>query len=167
MPDPEVSRNFTTRRFLDRRQDPPSYVDDELPTKTVKIFSRNKEGTIFAGTTSLINMGSIHFSGSHYDFGPGTFSLRIIRRSVYVGSAGPALVDLEWRLRHSREGTIDVIPFYLGTPASKRTPAARERVAQGGPMNPIYSFGPGTLWTYFKSRAGTVRVYSSLEGVVT
>jgi len=162
----KVERVSFTRRFLDRSKNPPEYVDEELPTRTVKIFSRNKQGTIFSGTPTLMNMGSIRFSGSHYDFSPGSSSLRIIRRSVYVGSVMPTRnTELEWMLHHSRKGTVDAIPFFLGTqvPNTRRVPLGAE--ALGGPMNPLYSFGPGTIRTYFQSRRGSARVYSSLEGI--
>lgn len=159
--DQKVDKVIHTRRFLDRMRNPPEYMDEELPTKTVKIFSRNKQGTKIDACTiggSIAIMGSKYFSGSHYDFGPGSFSLRITRRSVYVGSRSSySKAAAEWRLRHSREGTVDMIPF--------RTGSLMQAELLGGPMNPIYSFGPGTLWTYFKPDKGTLRVYSSLEGV--
>lgn len=167
MAEPEVERTFVTRRFLDKRRDPWEYVPEELPTKTVKIFSRNKQGTIVDATLGLTNMGSIAFSGSHYDFGPGSFSLRVIRRSVYIGSVRPDVnTEFEWMLRHSREGTVDMIPFFLGTQLAN-VHRAREWLseARGGPMNPIYAFGPGTIFTYFNPRRGSARVYSSLEGI--
>ena len=167
MPGPEVQRVSFTRRAYDRRRNPPEYIDEELPTQTVKIFARRKAGTAVHGQIGTVNMGSIYFSGSHYDFAPGTYSLRIIRRSVYVGSVMPTRnTELEWSLRHSREGTVDVIPFFLGTQKVHQTRAWLSE-ARGGPLNPIYAFGPGTLWTYFRSKRGTARVYSSLEGVVT
>lgn len=168
MPDQKVERVSFTRRFLDRAKNPPEYVDEELPTKTVKIFSRKKQGTICYGTTSPINMGSIRFSGSHYDFSPGSSSLRIIRRSVHIGSVElDKNIELDWVLRHSREGTVDSIPFFLGTQlaANRRGLNRGDAEAFGGPMNPLYVFGPGTLWSYFKSYRGTARVYSSLEGI--
>lgn len=163
--DQKVQRVNFTRRFLDRMRNPPEYVDEELPTKTVKIFSRNKQGTILDSNSGLTNMGSIHFSGSHYDFAPGSSSLRVIRRSVHIGSRVSYGANYEWKLRHSREGTVDMIPFYLGTRVqSSRNTLARSE-ALGGPMNPIYAFGPGTVWTYFNPRQGSARVYSSLEGI--
>jgi len=164
----KVERVSFTRRFLDRSKNPPEYVDEELPTRTVKIFSRKKQGTVFAGTTSVINMGSIHFSGSHYDFSPGSSSLRIIRRSVHMGSVAlDNNIEQEWVLRHSREGTVDKIPFFLGTQvaADRRGLNRTDAETFGGPMNPLYVLGPGTIWTYFKAFRGTARVYSSLEGV--
>ena len=164
--DQKVERVSYTRRFLDKRRNPWEYVDEELPTTTVKIFAREKPGTAVHGQIGTVNMGSIHFSGSHYDFGLGSFSLRITRRSVYVGSVMPSRnTELEWSLRHSREGTVDVIPFFLGTqvPNLRSVPLGGE--VRGGPLNPVYSFGPGTLWTYFRSKRGTARVYSSLEGI--
>ena len=164
MNEQKVERVSFTRRYLDRMRNPPEYVDEELPTKTVKIFSRNKQGTILSSASGLTNMGSIHFSGSHYDFGPGSYSLRVTRRSVHIGSAVTYNTEVEWMLRHSREGTVDMIPFFIGTQLNYRRTGEKRTEARGGLMNPIYSFGPGTLWSYFKPRRGTVRVYSSLEG---
>ena len=163
----KVERVSFTRRFLDRSKNPPEYVDEELPTRTVKIFKRAYgRGTVIHGQIGTVMMGSIRFSGSHYDFSPGSSSLRIIRRSVYVGSVMPTRnTEVEWMLHHSREGTVDAIPFFLGTqvPNARRVPLGAE--ALGGPMNPLYSFGPGTIRTYFQSRRGSARVYSSLEGI--
>jgi len=159
MLDQSVQRLSTTQRLYDRRRDPPEYVDEQLPTATVRIFSRNKQGTILSLADGLTIMGSVHFSGSHYETAPGSFSLRIIRRSVYIGSAKQAL-DMEWRLRHSREGTVDIIPFYKGS-----VPISRSAELLGDPMRPIYAFGPGTIWAYFNPKRGTARVYSSLEGI--
>ena len=169
MPDQKVDRINFTRRFLDKMRNPPEYVDEELPTKTVKIFSREKQGTILAGSLSgatQFNMGSMEFTGSHYDFAPGSYALRITRRSVYIGSVmSNRNTNFEWKLRHSRLGTIDMIPMFIGTQAANRRSGDWKAEAFGGPMNPIYSLPPGTLWTYFRGRSGSARVYSSLEGV--
>jgi len=157
MSEPEVEREFTTRRRLDKRRDPWEYVDEELPTKTVHIFKRTLQGTSIDSNVGETEMGSIEFSGSHYDFGPGSYALRIIRQSIGVGSfnpgAGAGLID--WVLHHSREGTIDAIPF---------TSAGRLNQV-GGPERPIYALGPGTISVRFNPRAGTVRIFSSLEGI--
>lgn len=157
MAEPEVSRSFSTRRYLDRRRNPPEYVDDELPTKTVHIFKRNLQGTAIDSNVGETEMGSIEFSGSHYDFAPGSYALRIIRQSIGVGSFNPGAGAglLYWTLWHSREGTIDCIPF-----------TAAGRLNQvGGPERPIYAFGPGTISVRFNPKAGTVRIFSSLEGI--
>ncbi|MBA7711021.1 hypothetical protein ES703_119971 [subsurface metagenome] len=168
MNEQKVERLSFTRRYLDRMKNPPEYVDEELPTKTVKIFKRGyANGTMIDGLSGTLSVGSIEFSGSHYDFGPGSFSLRIMRRSVYVGSVMVGRnLELEWAMHHSREGTIDVIPFFLGTqvPNLRGIPIGAEVL--GGPMNPIYSLGPGTINTFFSSRRGSARVYSSLEGII-
>jgi len=167
MNDQKVERVSFTRRFLDEMRNPPEYVDEKLPTKTVQIFKRAfGRGTVVHGQIGTVEMGSIHFSGSHYDFGPGSYSLRVTRRSVYVGSVMPTRnTELEWMLHHSRKGTLDAIPFFLGTqvPNTRRVPLDAE--ARGGPMSPIYSLSPGTITTYFQSRRGSARVYSSLEGI--
>jgi len=167
MPEPEVSRQFVTRKSLDKSRDPWEYVDEVLPTETVKVFKRAYgRGTVIHGQIGTVMMGSIQFSGSHYDFGPGSYSLRVIRRSVYVGSVMPTRnTELEWMIHHSQIGTLDAIPFFLGTqvPNTRMVPLGME--ARGGPRNPIYSLGPGIITTYFQSRRGSARVYSSLEGI--
>jgi len=165
--DQKVQRLSTTFRYYDRRRNPPEYVEAELPTQTVKIFSRNKQGTILDSSSGLTIMGSIYFSGSHYDKAPGTFSMRVVRRSVYVGSIMPTRnTNHEWMLRHSREGTVDMIPFFLGTQVANRSRMTLNVEALGDSMKPIYAFGPGTLWTYWNPRSGTARVYSSLEALM-
>ena len=170
----KVNRINTTRRFLDKRKNPWEYIDEVLPTQTKKIFSRQKQGTlwdpsVFTPGTPMI-MGSMQFSGSHYDTSPGTFSLRVFRRSVSIGSHDYRNVEVEWALRHSREGTVDKIPIMVGTRVYNRYNSQPTRIETlGGPMNPIYAFGPGTLWAYFhhgRSTRGTMRVYSSMEGIV-
>jgi len=167
MAGPEVQKVIYTRRALDKRQDPWEYIDEELPTTTVKVFSRSKQGTLLDSSSGLTVMGSLHFSGSHYDFAPGTHSLRITRRSVHIGSRVSYGADYEWKIQHSREGTVDMIPFYLGTKIQdRRNELARSELVKGQ-LEPIYAFGPGTLTTYFNPRRGTARVYSSLEGIVT
>ena len=165
--DQKVDRVSFTRRFLDRMKNPPEYVDEEIPNKTVQIFKRAYgRGTVIHGQIGTVMMGSIQFSGSHYDFGPGSYSLRVIRRSVYVGSVMPTRnTELEWMIHHSRKGTIDAIPFSLGTQVANRSRMTLNVEARGGPMNPIYALPPGTITTYFQSRRGSARVYSSLEGV--
>jgi len=167
MNDQKVERVSFTRRFLDEMRNPPEYVDEKLPTKTVQIFKRAfGRGTVVHGQIGTVEMGSIHFSGSHYDFGPGSYSLRVTRRSVYVGSVMPTRnTELEWMLHHSRKGTLDAIPFFLGTQVANRSRMTANVEARGGPMNPIYSLGPGTIRAYFQSRRGSARVYSSLEGI--
>ncbi len=47
---------------------------------------------------------------------------------------------------------------------AKERPQKKDE-ALGGPMNPVYAFGPGTIWAYFKSYKGPARVSSSLEGI--
>ena len=160
MPEPEVQKSIVTIQRLDKRRNPPEYVGEELPTTTVKIFSRGKQGTILSLADGPTIMGSIQFTGSYYEFAPGSYSLRVIRRSVYIGSEMSGKLNFEWKLRHSRLGTVDAIPFYKGS-----VPASRSAEAFGDPLRPLYAFGPGTVWHYFNPRIGTARVYASLEGV--
>ena len=165
MPEPEVSRQFISRKLLDKSRDPWEYVDQELPTKTKKIFSRTKLGTIIDSASGAVNMGSVQFSGSHHDFAPGSYSFRVTRQSVYVGSMAPD-AQLIWKLRHSREGTVDSIPFgRSGTMQAKYLRYGPSTPLVKAPLEPIYAVGPGTLWTYFQSLKGTARVFSSLEGI--
>ena len=164
---PEEQRQFVTRRFLDERLNPPQFVDEVLPTTTKRIFKRGfNKGTLIDGQLGAAEMGSIQFSGSHYSFGPGSFSLRITRREIYIGSVMPTRnLEAEWSIHHSREGTVQKIPFFLGTQVPNNRAVPLGNVALGGPMNPVYSFGPGTIRTYFQSHRGSARVYSSLEGI--
>ena len=152
----KVERVSFTRRFLDRSKNPPEYVDEELPTVTRHIFAREKQGTAIEPASGALNMGSICFSGSHYDFGPGSCALRILRRTVSYGSMETG-GQLNWHLRHSRLGTVESLSFHN----ADKSPL----VDHGGPMNPLYSFGPGTITTYMQSVVGTHRIASSLEGI--
>ena len=172
MPEPEVSRQFVTKKFLDKSRDPWEYVDQELPTQTKRIFSRAKQGTIIDSASGAMNMGSVQFSGSHYDYAPGSYSFRVTRRVAAVGSAS-LNHDIYWMLRHSQEGTLDVLPFKqsvitgIGGSASTVVQSPRVLEAIGGPMNPIYSFGPGIITAYFRSRKGSARVSSLIEGIMS
>lgn len=168
MNEQKVERISFTRRFLDRSKNPPEYVDEELPTKTVRIFKRGfHTGTVIDGQLGEAEMGSIEFSGSHYDFGPGSYSLRITRREVFIGSIMPGRnLEAEWSLWHSREGTVQKIPFFLGTQVANLRAVPIGEKAYGGPLNPIYSFGPGTLKVIMEAQRGSARVYSSLEGII-
>lgn len=160
--DVRVNHSLITRRFYDRRRNPPQYVDEELPTQTVHIFARRKQGTILDSASGVTAMGSIYFSGSYHNDAPGSYSMRVTRRNVAIGSMGPRPVSFVWKLRHSRLGTVDGIPFYLRGTINQ--PVIHETV--GGPMNPVYAFPPGTIWTYFQPYKGTARVFSSVEGII-
>ena len=169
---PDEQRQFITRRFLDERLNPPAYTDEVLPTKSKRIFSRSKQGTIIDSASGPIIMGSVHFSGNHYDFAPGSYSFRVTRRVAACGSAA-LNHEIWWSLRHSREGTIDMLPFKQsmvpGVGGTVSTVAQSPRVLEaiGGPLNPVYAFGPGTLWAYMRSLKGTARVSSLLEGLMS
>ncbi len=156
MAEPEVVRAFVTRRLLDKRRDPWEYRDEELPTKTVHIFPRAKQGTAIDSIAGETKMGSINFSGSHYDFGPGSYSLRIIRRTITIGSMASD-GQCWWHLHHSREGTIDSIGF--------RKNDYSPWIHHGNPMEPLYALGPGTITVIMESLKGTHRIASSLEGI--
>ena len=152
----DETRTIVTRKFLDEMRNPPEYVEERLPTKTSKIFTRTKMGTCIDNSLGDINVGSIAFSGSHYEFSPGSYSLRITRHTLGIGSPGGPGAQLWWKLRHSRLGTIDAFGV-----AASRGYVERNR----SPLEPIYSVGPGTITQYLRSLKGTWRVASSLEGV--
>lgn len=159
-----------TRRFYDRMRNPPGMVDEEVPTKTVHIFAREKYGDDLDGggvaAGAEFKFGSVHFTGSHYDLAPGSYSLRIIRRSVYIGSImSDRNTQAQWGLWHSREGTIDAIPFFLGIQAANRRAGDWKSEAFGGPLNPLYSVGPGTVVSIITAKRGTIQAFSSLEGI--
>jgi len=153
--DQQVDRASFTPRFLDRMRNPPEYVDQELPTKTFKLFKRRfMGGTMIDSTHSAVNFGSIEFSGSQHEFSPGSYSLRITRQHMGLGSVSSG-AQAYWHLFHSRLGTIDTIPF--------QAVARLNTVAD--PMAPVYSLGPGTITIYWRTRKGSVRPFSSLEGI--
>ena len=148
MPDQKVEKVVQTRSFLDKQRDPPEYVDDDLPTNTIllkgparRVTTRTPRGTNAEG--------SYRITGTHYDFGRGTYSLRITRVNVSaVGTTNFQGTVIQWHIRHSRKGTIDVLTF-----------GEQGRVLlTGGPRSPIYAAGPGTLfwgWDTFKGELGT------------
>ena len=145
-----------TRRMLDRRLNPPAYVDEVRPTQTKHIFARTKQGTAIETATGAVNMGSIHFSGSHYDFSQGSYSFRAIRRTISIGSMASD-GQCWWHLHHSRLGTVDSVGF--------RKNDSSPWVDKAAPMEPLYAFGPGTLTVRMQSLKGTHRVATSLEGI--
>lgn len=126
--DSQIRRVIQTRRFLDRRHNPPEFVDEEVPTVSRNLLVlrrgrvRSPRGTI---------LGSVRLTGSIRPLSaPGTFSLRVTRVSVFTGSR-----NMAWFIRHSRDGTYDVIHF----------PSPGQETRLSGPMEPIYAFGPGTV----------------------
>lgn len=159
-----VQKLVTTRMYLDKQREPWEYVEEELPTTTVKLGWPQRRGAkqrATQGTSSATAylVGSFRVTGSHYQDRPGTYSLRITRLSIGVqGTATFHGTTYEWYIRHSRVGTIDQIPF-----------GEQGRVFEvGHPRQPIYAFGPGTvLWGWLSPQAGThVSLSQSLEGVV-
>ena len=150
MPEPEVRREFITRKFIDKARDPWEYVDEELPTTTVKLPYRSLAGRKRAPQGT--HTGTYYIKGTHYDFGPGTFSLRITRLSVFAGSR-----EVTWRLHHSRKGTLDVIYF----------PAAGQESRLASPLKPVFSVGPGTLSFGFLEAGSAYWSGYHMEGVVS
>lgn len=162
--DEKIQRITQVRGFYDPMMNPPQYRDEELPTKTKHIFSRPKQGTLVDSNSGAMNMGSIEFSGSHYAFSPGSFSIRIIRRSAAVGSMD-LNTDLWWKLHHSRLGTVDMLPFKQSGTLNAQYGVAQAYIDRGDPMRPVYALPPGTITHYFQSLKGTARVSASMEGV--
>ena len=122
-------RSFVTRRYLDKQLSPPDYVAEELPTRTIKLRGPARRGVSRAPAGTIL--GSYRITGSWREASaPGTYSARITRLSVFAGSP-----ETRWFVRHSREGTTDIIYF----------PQAGHETRLGGPKNPIYSWGPGTV----------------------
>lgn len=160
--DQEVQRVSHTSKFLDKQRDPWEYMDEELPTTTLKLKGALRRVATRAPLGTVAE-GSYRVTGSHYDFAPGTYSLRITR--VHVAAIGTTDggfqgTVFQWHLRHSRQGTIDVLALSAGH---------RDVFLQGGPRTPIYSIGPGTLfwgWDTFKGELGTqVTLIQSMEAI--
>ncbi len=138
------------RRFIDYQVDPPAIVDEDLPTTTVKL-TIGKGGRFRAphGTQT----GSYRITGSHRELtAPGTYALRVTRVSVASGSR-----ETNWYIRHSRKGTVDIIYF----------PAPGQETRLGGPMNPIYAFGPGTVIYGFLESGSAHWLSQHMEGIVS
>jgi hypothetical protein len=157
MSDQQVMRNFYSRMHLDESLNPPGMVHEKLPTVTKKIFARTKMGgTAIDSTHGAVNFGSLAFSGSHRQFTPGSYALRVIRRTLSVGSMASD-GRVWWKLHHSRLGTIDSIGF--------RKADYSPWLHSSSPMAPLYALGPGTITMYWQSQKGTHRVSASMEGV--
>ena len=125
----ESIRQFVTRRYLDPATDPPSYVDEKLPTETVKFQGALRTSMDRAPHGS--ELGSYQVGGTfQVTGGRGTHSLRITRLELYTGSR-----NNKWHIHHSRDGTVGVLDF--ANPG--------QLVTLGDQYKPIYSFGPGTV----------------------
>ena len=156
----KVQRLVTTSRSLDKMKDPPEYVDDIIPNKTIKFRGPMRRASARAPLGTI--PGSYYITGSHYDASPGTYSLMITRVSLGVtGTTAFKGTMYSWYIRHSREGTVDKIDF--------ATPGREFR--QGDMKKPIYSFGPGTVIYGFTGdhlgNGGThVTFTQTMEGIV-
>ena len=167
--DQKVQRVITTRRYLDKRRDPWEYVDDELPTTTINLRGALKRVSVRAPRGTVAE-GSYRITGTHYDFGPGTYSLRITRLSLSAVGSPPASAGTvyQWHLRHSRQGTIDV--HVLQQRPAGAGGAGNDRVVlMGDARRPVYVLGPGTAfwgWDTFKGELGTrVTLTQSMEAI--
>lgn len=145
-------RLYSTPRFTDPSQNPQAEVDQVLPTVSVTLRGPLKRGRTRAPAGTI--PGSYYITGSHRQLGaPGTFSLRITRVSVASGSR-----ETGWFIRHSRQGTKDIIYF----------PSPGHVELLGRPDAPVYAFGlAGTvIWGFME--AGSAHFLSqSMEGYVT
>lgn len=149
-------RIFVTRRFFDPAQ--MRMRDEEVPTVTLKIMKRGAaKGTAIDQTLGEVEMGSNYMSGSHYDFAPGSPSMRILRRTISIGSMATD-GQVWWHLWHSRLGTVDSLGF--------RSNAQSPWISHGGPMNPLYALPPGTVKIIMQSLKGTHRVQTSMEAMI-
>jgi hypothetical protein len=159
----KIERSNNTIRRLDKMGNPPVYRDEELPTQMKFVFSRKKQGTALSSDKGAVNMGSIAFSGSSYEAAPGSYSMRITKRTVCAGSMSTN-TDAWYKLWHSRLGTVEMLPFKQAGTMNNSYGLAQKHEAIGGPLNPVYSFPPGTLIQYIESRKGTIRVSATLQG---
>lgn len=147
-------RLWYTKRLLDPSRNPPQYVDEELPTVTVKFQGAVARARTRAPRGTIL--GSYRVTGSFYETGKGTHSLRITRVSLFSGSRSNA-----WMIRHSRQGTTDVVEF----------DSPGQYTAVGQPTAPLYSFGPGTVsWGWVGDIGGGIGsaydLSQTLEGVL-
>ena len=170
-----TERSFVTRKFYDPRTR--TFVNDDLPTLTRNFSWPQRRGVEVKATQGTISAtggylaGSYRVTGSHYDLAPGTFSLRITRVNVgVVGGGHPNLTGsdgnwrgtvMRWHIRHSRDGTKDVIAF--------TGPGMVRQIADKN--NAIYSFGPGTVsWGFLGDQGGRpgtrFHLIQSMEGVL-
>jgi hypothetical protein len=143
-----IQRSFQTRKFKDRILDPPEFVDEEVPSLTIKLPYRGLQGRQRAPRGT--HTGTYYIKGTQYDTGIGTYGVRITRLSVFAGSR-----DVFWHIRHSRIGTVDIIYF----------PASGQEYQLGNGMAPIYSFGPGTISHGFLNAGSAYWMGYHLEGV--
>lgn len=166
----KVQRLSTTKKFFDKQRNPWGYVDEQLPTTTVKLHGPARRDSARAprGTNAE---GSYRITGSYQPDSEGTYSLRMTRLSVSaVGSPQASRGTVfQWHLRHSRQGTLMVHVLQPGAAQSGALPAADRVNLLGGPLNPIVSVGPGTLlwgWDTFKGELGTrVTLTQSMEAI--
>lgn len=105
------------------------YVDEPLPTVTVTLRHPERKGRVRAPHGTAV--GSYRVSGSFQQGAVGTYSFLVTRVSLFVGSRNAA-----WMVRHSRKGTVDVQHF--------ESPGQYNAI--GGLKQPVYAFGPGTVF---------------------
>ena len=164
----EESRSFVTRRMLDPYANPPRYVDEEVPVRSIKL--QGAEGRVYERGPHGTALGSLRLTGSFHELAPGSNSVRITRLSLGVvapNTLGVGTPDFglgtayRWHVRHSREGTVDIRLFHESGRLEER----------GDAMAPIYSFGPGTVtWGWLGDHLGQmgsrVGFSQSLEGLL-
>lgn len=138
-----IERIVTTKKLLDKSKDPWEYSDEEIPTVSVKLLTQRKGRFRAPHGTSL---GSYRISGTYQ----GSYSLRITRRSLAVGSP-----EVSWFIRHSRVGTVDIVYF----------PSKGQDQALAGPIEPVYTFGAGTIVWGFLEAGSAYWMSEFLEGI--
>lgn len=148
-----IQRVIVSKRIFDPIRNPPEVVDEALPTLTFKLRGTERRGVVRAPRGTLT--GSMRITGS-FRFAsagaPGTFGARITRLSVFSGSR-----ESLWALRHSREGTLDVIYF----------PSAGQEFRAGDGEKPLYSVGPGTLLWNFLDAGSAYWHGAFMEGITS
>lgn len=162
--DNKVQRLSTTARYLDWQRNPPDYVDEQVPNNTIKLIGPIRRPIARAPLGTI--PGSYRITGSFYDNNSGTYSLMITRVNVgIIGTAIRSGTAYRWYIRHSRQGTVDILGIDKNTQNQRIT-------LQGDPKRPIYSFGPGTVIYGFMggdhlSAAGSHFWYhQNLEGIL-
>ena len=140
-----MERVFYSRKILDKSKDPYEFVDEELPTVSVQL-KVTRTGRFRAPHGTVI--GSYRLSGTYQ----GTYNLRVTRVSIASGSPG-----VWWHIAHSRKGTYDMIYF----------PTSGQAQLLGGPNDPIYAFGPGTVKWGFLEAGSAYWMSQHLEGLAS
>ena len=163
----KIDRTIFSQRYLDRRKDPPEFVDLELPTRTIHLLGPGRRSTFRAPSGTV--EGSYRITGSWRNFAPGTYSLRLINLRLGVRGKSEAGTHPnapqyrgtihEFYIRHSRDGTIFSTDF----------DGPDNRTFAGDPLRPVLAVGQGTLFYAWRLREGAgtgVTLTQNIEGVL-